>query len=324
MIIINTTPGGMQTFYGKVSIMNKSRVGVNTVLIGPPDEEACYVKDSLLHLLEQYTRYSDLIGALEFSHVVNITPEDGVEIGRHARESGFRTWSIHSEHLNTGGKLEDYLALQKHEAEVCAALGCEVMVCHLPNLRPYVDFERDLNVIGKVAELTRACGVKLAVETCFYPDANGDMLLDADLVIRVVEALNLDDVGINVDTGHCFFGQTRCREERLKRILSGEEEQDLPRLIRRIGKKLFTTHLHDNFGMHDDHQAPGMGCINWEQVVPAILETGYQGPLMMELTGMGCKAGREVPQMRKFPLEKEIVSAASYLNFLLKESTTIQ
>lgn len=93
MIIINTTPGGMQTFYGKVSIMNKSRVGVNTVLIGPPDEEACYVKDSLLHLLEQYTRYSDLIGALEFSHVVNITPEDGVEIGRHARESGFRTWT---------------------------------------------------------------------------------------------------------------------------------------------------------------------------------------------------------------------------------------
>ena len=76
--------------------------------------------------------------------------------------------------------------------------------------------------------------------------------------------------------------------------------------------------------MHDDHQAPGMGYIDWEQVVPAILETGYQGPLMMELTGMGCKAGRYVPQMRKFPLEKEIIVSASYLNFLLKENTTQQ
>ena len=72
------------------------------------------------------------------------------------------------------------------------------MVCHLPNLLPYVDFERDLDVIGKVAELTHANGVRLAVETCGYPEGEHAFLPDAELVIRIVETLDLPDVGINL------------------------------------------------------------------------------------------------------------------------------
>lgn len=300
--------------------MAKSRIGCNLVDVVSDDVAGFYTLAAYRNVLNDYVRYRELIGALEFSHVTNITPEEAVTVGNWARELGFETWSIHSEHLNVGDRLEDYLAVQKHEAEVCAALGCKVMVCHLPNLRPYVDFERDLDVIGKVAELTHANGVRLAVETCFYPDAEGALQPDAELVIKVVETLNMDDVGVNVDTGHNLIGQSHAREAELERILSGEEKQTLPDLVRRIGKKLFTTHLQDNFGMNDDHQAPGFGYIDWEALLPAILETGYQGPLMMELTGAGVKLRRTVPQMRKFPLDKEIIFSASYLNFLLKEN----
>ena len=196
------------------------------------------------------------------------------------------------------------------------------MVCHLPNLVPYVDFERDLDVIGKVAELTHANGVRLAVETCGYTDPAGSGLLmpDTDLVIRIVETLDLPDVGINLDSGHCFIGQTGLKEENLSRILSGEEKQTLPDVVKRIGKKLFTTHLQDNFGMNDDHQAPGFGYIDWDELIPAILSTGYQGPLMMELTGKSAKLRRTVPQLRNYSLDKEIVFSASYLNYLLKQN----
>lgn len=300
--------------------MTKGRIGCNLVDVVSDDVAGFYTLAAYRNVLNDYVRYRELIGALEFSHVTNITPEEAVTVGNWARELGFDTWSIHSEHLNVGDRLEDYLAVQKHEAEVCAALGCQVMVCHLPNLRPYVDFERDLDVIGKVAELTHANGVRLAVETCFYPDAEGALQPDAELVIKVVETLNMDDVGVNVDTGHNLIGQSHGREADLERILSGEEKQTLPDLVRRIGKKLFTTHLQDNFGMNDDHQAPGFGYIDWEALLPALLETGYQGPLMMELTGAGVKPRRTVPQMRKFPLDKEIIFSASYLNFLLKEN----
>jgi len=300
----------------------RSRIGSNLVLLDLPDDEPYYVEQNYIHLLEQYARYAGLIGWLEFSHVVNVTPEHAVRIGDTARKNGLEPWSIHSEHLNVGDTVENYLKIQKHQAEVCAALGCQVMVCHLPNLLPYVDFERDLDVIGKVAELAHANGVRLAVETCGYydPSGNGDFLPDADLVIKVVEALDLPDVGINLDSGHCFIGQSRMKEEYLNKILSGEIEQWIPSLVKRIGKKLFTTHLQDNFGLNDDHQAPGFGYIDWEKLVPAILATGYQGPLMMELTGMGVKSRRTVPQLRKFPLEKELVFSASYLNFLLKQN----
>ncbi|MDD7751733.1 MAG: sugar phosphate isomerase/epimerase [bacterium] len=300
--------------------MAKSRIGCNLVDVVSDDGAGFYTLAAYRNVLNDYVRYRELIGALEFSHVTNITPEEAVTVGNWARELGFETWSIHSEHLNVGDRLEDYLAVQKHEAEVCAALGCKVMVCHLPNLRPYVDFERDLDVIGKVAELTHANGVRLAVETCLYPDAEGALQPDADLVIKIVETLNMDDVGVNVDTGHNLIGQSHAREAELERILSGEEKQTLPDLVRRIGKKLFTTHLQDNFGMNDDHQAPGFGYIDWGKLVPAILATGYQGPLMMELTGKSVKLRRTVPQLRDYPLEKEIVFSASYLNFLLKQN----
>lgn len=293
-------------------------LGCNTINTDPDCIKGLYPKSVYERVLKKYERYIGMIGALEFSHVVDITPDEAEEIGSLARTIGFQTWSIHSEHFNTGDKLEDYLALQKHEAEVCAALGCQVMVCHLPNLLPYVDFERDLDVIGKVADLTRACGVRLAVENAFYTTRESAFESDIDLVIRVVDALNCDDVGINFDTGHAFLGQTHTDPLLLEEILSGKKEQWIAGLVRRVGKRLFSTHLQDNFGLHDDHQAPGLGYIDWEPVIEAILETGYQGPLMMELTGPLATRSRPVEQMRNFPLEKNIIFATNYLNFILK------
>ena len=78
--------------------------------------------------------------------------------------------------------------------------------------------------------------------------------------------------------------------------------------------------MQDNFGLNDDHQAPGFGYIDWDELIPAILLTGYQGPLMMELTGKSVKLRRTVPQLRNYSLDKEIVFSASYLNYLLKQN----
>ena len=294
---------------------NTRKIGVN--LVNPDrDVEEFYTREGCLQVLERYQVYSGLIQYLEYSHVVNLSPEDAEVVGNRSREYGFLPWSIHSEHLNEGNRVEEYLKIQKHEAEVCAALGCRVMVCHLPNLLPYLEFERDLEIIGNVADLTRSCGVRLAVETCGYSDGEHAFLSDAELVIRIVDALNRDDVGINLDSGHCLLGQTEKNPERLARILSGETPQGIPALVERIGKRLFTTHLQDNFGLNDDHQAPGIGYLDWPALIHSIRNTGYSGPLMMELTGNHAKIRRSVCQMRNFPLEKEIIFAASYLNFL--------
>ena len=74
-----------------------------------------------------------------------------------------------------------------------------------------------------------------------------------------------------------------------------------------------------SFGLRDDHQGAGLGYIDWRGVIPAILETGYRGPLMMELTGRRCAAARDVPEMRRLSLEKELIFASSYLNYTLRQ-----
>jgi D-psicose/D-tagatose/L-ribulose 3-epimerase len=70
-----------------------------------------------------------------------------------------------------------------------------------------------------------------------------------------------------VDTGHANLGDLRA-----------------PRAIRMAGSRLFTTHLQDNMGKQDDHIAPGMGVIDWDDVSRAIKEIGYNRTLMLELT----------------------------------------
>lgn len=291
-------------------------LGCNTINTDPDCVKGLYPKEVYSRVIRKYERYAGLIGALEFSHTTEITPDEALEIGKMARNAGFLTWSIHSEHLNIGDTLEVYLKIQKNAAEVCAALGCQVMVCHLPNLRPYDDFERDLEVVGKVADLTHSCGIKLAVENTSYVTDGNPFNTDMDLVLQVVEALNRSDVGVNLDTGHAFLGQTQLDPEILEEIISGKREQRIADMVRRLGKRLFTTHLQDNFGLHDDHQAPGLGYIDWKPVISAIQDIGYQGVLMMELTGPGASLARPVKQMQGFPLEKDIVFGANYLNWI--------
>ena len=116
--------------------MNRSRIGANLVFTTLPDHEECYTAENYRNLLEKYTAYLEYIGYLEFSHVLNVSPDEAVKLGNYARSLGFEPWSIHSEHLNIGDTLEKYLTIQTHEAEVCAALGCQVMVCHLPISAP--------------------------------------------------------------------------------------------------------------------------------------------------------------------------------------------
>jgi sugar phosphate isomerase/epimerase len=48
------------------------------------------------------------------------------------------------------------------------------------------------------------------------------------------------------------------------------------------GRLLATTHVHDNDGRHDSHDAPGHGTIDWTAWATALDEVGYAGPIMLE------------------------------------------
>lgn len=61
--------------------MNTGQIGVN--LVHPEmDEEEFYTRDGYFQVLEQYRRYAGMIHCLEYSHVVNLSPEDAELVGK--------------------------------------------------------------------------------------------------------------------------------------------------------------------------------------------------------------------------------------------------
>lgn len=278
--------------------MKKSCViGCNVVgcnIVDPRvDDTGDYTREIYIRRVRDYAGYG--FSHLEFSHLLTITREDGAAIREACRKAGIVPWSVHSEHLNPENTVDEYLSVQAHCAETADALDARVMVCHLPNLIPRFDFENACGILTRLADITRRFNVKLAIENCAFAD-------DVDFIIRIVDRINREDVGINFDSGHAHA--------------LGDGHPSCAACIEKIGKRLLTTHLHDNFGTNDDHQAPGIGTINWSETLSAIRRTGYAGPLMMELTGAAVKARRAVPQLRDFPLDKELIIAKSYFEYL--------
>ncbi|HKM30267.1 MAG TPA: sugar phosphate isomerase/epimerase [Bacilli bacterium] len=47
--------------------------------------------------------------------------------------------------------------------------------------------------------------------------------------------------------------------------------------------RLICVHLHDNFGLSDQHQMPFTGNINWEKLMKKLKEIKYPGPLTLEV-----------------------------------------
>lgn len=136
-------------------------------------------------------------------------------------------------------------------------LGAEWAVMHVNTVEGTVEY---------VKRLFAESGVKnvgIAIENmCKRP------------VGELVEAVDIlagegYKVGICLDIGHChqnkFF------------------DNDIPEVIRMMGKRIKMLHVHDNNRASDMHKAPFMGTVPWAQVMSALKEAGYEGEFNLEL-----------------------------------------
>ena len=90
-----------------------------------------------------------------------------------------------------------------------------------------------------------------------------------DELLRIVDYYNnkygKEVLGICFDFGHANVGNL-----------------DMYKEIKKIGKKLIVTHIHDNYGT-DSHNQPFDGTINWDEVRKALTEIDYDGELTSEV-----------------------------------------
>jgi len=108
----------------------------------------------------------------------------------------------------------------------------------------------------------RAHGVKIAVENLLGASADSWVLL----FDRLFQRYDASFIGMCFDTGHWFAA-------------AGPGDMTL---LDRHGDRLIATHVHDNFGVMDEHLLPFDGRIDWPIYMKAIAGTACEMPLNLE------------------------------------------
>ena len=148
-----------------------------------------------------------------------------------------------------------------------AALGAPMIVVHpCVHIDTSIEgnaerlFEYNLNFYRRLAPYAEEFGIKIAIENISRDTA-------PEKLIRLYDALDNPVFTICFDVGHAR--------------ISGLDPADA---IRKLGKRLVggCTHIHDNFGVGDDHTLPFYGAVNWDEVMKALAEIGYDGNLNYE------------------------------------------
>lgn len=135
--------------------------------------------------------------------------------------------------------------------------------------------ERNRAIMDEYIELGVKCGVRTAIENMppmldgSYPMRFG---MHYDDVIELVDSYHAPEwVGICWDTGH----------GNLARI-------DQTRGLHAVGSRLIALHINDNCGkQEDEHLLPGIGTVDWQAVLQALVDIDYQGDLTYETGRVG-------------------------------------
>ncbi len=158
-----------------------------------------------------------------------------------------------------------YLRLLDFAAEV----GAPMVGCHgaVGRIRPVASYEQEyVNfVVGvqRIAERALELGLQLAIEVLNRYESH--LLNTAEEAVHFVEEVGMSNVGILLDAYHMNI-----------------EEANLADAIRTVGERLFLFHIADS-----NRQAVGRGHTDFQGVIRALKDIGYNGSIIVECTASG-------------------------------------
>ena len=160
--------------------------------------------------------------------------------------------------------------------EVSALAGCKIAVVHPVHHEEYLGheeerFEENMKFYRTLLPYAKEYGIKIALENMFQREVKRK-ILGADTCshpaefIRYLDTLDDEHFVACLDLGHCG--------------VVGLEAQDC---IRALGhERLHALHVHDNDYTKDQHTLPGLGKMNWEEIMKALAEIRYDGEFTYE------------------------------------------
>jgi sugar phosphate isomerase/epimerase len=199
--------------------------------------------------------------------MARVTAAEGIEV--HSAHGCWGGQSIKAPRVDLGSLDEGTRQASIDDLRLCidwlAAAGGRCLVVHPGGLSDPPDFAARraclVESLGTLADHASATPVVVCVEN--MPPGVHPGSRSADLA-AVVDELSRREVALALDTGHAHIAATPV-EETLA-----------------CGRRLATTHVHDNDGRQDTHLPPGLGSIAWDSWRESLDAIEYHGPIMLE------------------------------------------
>lgn len=203
------------------------------------------------------------------------------------------------------GLLKEIEMISK-EIEISSLLGAKGTVIH-PN--PNFDKKKNANIFKKYfVPLAHKFNINILIENTFTWNGKINPMCSStpDDLLDLLNLINDDYVGACVDIGHAALAELKTSPEEM---------------LRKLNKKVYALHLHDNDTRGDTHQMLYTGYININKVLETLKEISYKGDITFEILtcyNRGYDHSMELPEAL-FPaylkLEYEIGKYfASYLD----------
>ncbi len=222
-----------------------------------------------------------------YMNVLDYTRRAGVYASM-AAAAGVEQWSLHlpfAGGLDISNRIPNLRAItlytNREIIRAAGAAGVKVIVMH-PSSEPIKDEDRPerMALAREAIEILSAecekAGCRLAVEnlprTCLCRTSD-----------EMISLLSGTGAGMVFDTNHCLE----------------EDNVHYIRAVHEAGIELLSLHISDYYrdadGVLDErHDLPGTGINDWKLLLDTILETGYSGPLMYEVTRSPKLRGSEI------------------------------
>ena len=195
-----------------------------------------------------------------------------------ADEAGIKIWQVHGPWVfpprdeseeNRAERLES----MKRSIHGAALLGAKYWVVH-----PIMPFGIQDILIDKVKE-TRKLNLEFMKKLLAFAKSEGVIICLENMpftqfslsspsdIADFVSEMNDPSFAMCLDTGHANVSS----------------DYDTPaNSLRKYGEYIKVLHVHDNFGIIDNHLAPFEGTIDWKDFSAALKETGFDGVLSLE------------------------------------------
>lgn len=160
--------------------------------------------------------------------------------------------------------------------EISGLLGIENLVIHPVH---HLDYKKNKNLLHDwnmtfyraLLPYAKDAGVRICLENMWQRDRKrGNIISDdtcsaAEEMAAWADELNDPSIGVCLDIGHC-----------------GLVGRDADSAVRVLGRRLSALHVHDNDFMSDLHTLPYLGHADWNAVLAALREVGYEGNFTYE------------------------------------------